>query len=140
VATSDLYKSVALQNWHLDQNRLTGTLFNYGTQEVTIPQILTSYYSDQGDILWVDHHFTLDGIRIQRKKSFEIPMLDLKEIEVIAEGLENCYVNGTPNIEITNNYFSDRNEAVKWEMMRPYNGEGYHYFKVELNNYIGNPK
>ena len=64
----------------------------------------------------------------------------LSELEIIAEGLENCYVNGLPNAEISDRYFSDRNEEIKWELMRPYGGKGYDYFQVELNNYIGNPK
>ncbi|WP_421809109.1 hypothetical protein [Flagellimonas sp.] len=140
VATTDLYKSIALQKWRLDQEVLTGTLFNYGTQEVTVPQILTSYYNENGDILWVQHHFMLDGIRIQRKQTFEIPMMNLQELEIIADGLENCYVNGLPNSEISERYFSDRNEQMKWELMHPFDGKGYQYFQVELNNYIGNPK
>ena len=140
MATTDLYKSVALQEWNLVEGLLKGTLFNYGTHEVTIPQVLTSYYTEEGEILWMEHHFTLDGIRIQRKQTFEIPMMDLSELEIIAEGLENCFVNGLPNSEISNRYFSDRDENIQWEMMRPYTGKGYRYFQMELNNYIGNPK
>ncbi|MAU16991.1 MAG: hypothetical protein CMH46_15795 [Muricauda sp.] len=140
VATTDLYKSVALQEWTLEQDFLKGTLFNYGAQEVTIPQVLTSYYTEEGELLWVEHHFTLDGIRIQRKQSFEITMRDLTNLEIIADGLDNCYVNGMPNSDISNSYFGERNEDLKWEMMKPYTGKGYTYFQIELNNYIGNPK
>jgi hypothetical protein len=140
VATTDLYKSVALQEWTLHQNQLKGTLFNYGTQEVTIPQVLTSYYSEEGKLLWVDHHFTLDGIRIQRKQAFEITMMDLSDLQVIAEGLDNCYVNGLPNAEITTGVPDNLNESFAREMMQPVEGNGYSFFQIELNNYIGNPK
>ncbi|MGB5371257.1 MAG: hypothetical protein WBN18_12580, partial [Flavobacteriaceae bacterium] len=63
VAMTDLYKQVALQSLQFTDNGIKGELFNSGIQEVTIPQLLISYYNGDRELLWVDHQFLTDGIR-----------------------------------------------------------------------------
>ncbi|NNK19301.1 MAG: hypothetical protein HKP49_09135, partial [Maribacter sp.] len=66
VTNTDLYKEVALQQIRFTDEHIEGVLFNSGVQEVTIPQLLISYYDNEKELLWVDHKFLTEGVRIQR--------------------------------------------------------------------------
>ncbi|RDY58434.1 hypothetical protein [Flagellimonas nanhaiensis] len=140
VATTDLYKSVSMQNMTLQDDFIKGTLFNHGIEEVTVPQILVSYYGDRQNILWVDHKFLLEGIRVQRKQDFNLPKIDISKLKVIHESLDNCYVNGIPNQEVSQRFSTNKDASQKQDMLTPLDGKGYDFIKIELNNYIGNPK
>jgi hypothetical protein len=47
------------RRWHYrirnSNNKINGTLFNYGIQEVTIPGLLISYYNSEKKLIYVDH-------------------------------------------------------------------------------------
>lgn len=139
VAITDLYKQLALQDLTVEQGRIKGTLFNTGVQEVTIPQLLVSYYDHNKELIWVDHHFIQEGVRIERKQYFEYELLDLRKMELLRSGLDNCYVNGLPNASIAEKLFPERNELHSGEQLQPISGNGFEYLKIELNSYIGNP-
>ena len=136
VATTDLYKNVSMSELKFDNEQLRGTLFNYGTSEVTIPQILVSYYDENKQISWVDHQFLKEGIRVQRKQYFDYDMFDTDSVVTINSSLENCFVNGLPNRSIANKIVPDRDKTHLEEQLQPVqNG----YVKIELNNYVGKP-
>ncbi|MDV7186817.1 hypothetical protein R3X25_05940 [Lutibacter sp. TH_r2] len=140
VATTDLYKKVAITNLDIDKNTINGTLFNYGIQEVTIPQLLVSYYNSTKEIVWVEHQFLREGVRIQRKQTFNYPIQLNDSLEVINSSLENCFVNGLPNKSIAQKVVPTRNNTHLNEQVQPLdNSTDFEYFKIELNNYIGNP-
>ena len=80
VANTDLFKSVALQNLEFTEQGINGTLYNGGIQEVTIPQLLISYYDDKHELLWVDHQFLDEGIRVQRKQYFNYNPLNIENL------------------------------------------------------------
>ena len=140
VAISDLYKHVALQDLAFKENHMEGTLFNAGNQEVTIPQLLISYYDASKNLLWVDHSFVTEGIRVQRKQTFEYKFLDLKGVTVISKDLENCFVNGLPNAEISAKVFPDRALQHPADLLQEHasTATGFEFIKIELNHYIGN--
>ncbi|WP_092982004.1 hypothetical protein [Robiginitalea myxolifaciens] len=140
VATTDLEKSLVLQEVSLDDRNLNGTLFNGGLQEVTVPQVLVSFYREPGELIWVDHHFLREGVRVQRKQEFSYVIPDLSGVEVLKEGLENCFVNGTPNSEIRRKYTPDRTSDSRnyLELMQP--GTATRYMTLDFNSFIGNPR
>jgi len=140
MAITDLYKSLALQQVFLDGNSVQGTLFNFGIQEVTVPQLITSYYKKDEGLVWVDHHFVLDGVRIQRKQRFTYDLADTNRLEVIYSGLENCYVNGIPNNEIVNKYTHDTTNEYSSLGAIYLNDGTTDYIRIDLNPFIGNPK
>ncbi len=140
VATTDLYKSLVLQKTDIHENRLSGTLFNSGLQEVTVPQLLISYHQKTGGIIWVDHHFVLEGNRVQRKQNFQYDLINLNGLEVIANSLENCFINGAPNADIELKYSFNRVESHENLGQIPFNGIGYSAISIELNSFIGNPQ
>ncbi len=140
VATTDLYKNVSLNELKLNGDRLEGKLFNYGVQEVTIPQLLYSYYSENHEIVWVEHEYLQEGIRVQRKQQFQKDMEKLNDLCIINSSMENIYVNGLPNRSIADKVVSGRSLAHHTLAMQKLNGSGFNYLKIEMNNYIGNPK
>ena len=141
VATTDLYKKVAITNLDIDNNHIEGTLFNYGIQEVTIPQLLVTYYDTKKEIIWVEHQFLREGVRVQRKQYFNYPLQQNDSMEVINNSIENCFVNGLPNKSIANKVVPNRNENHLKEQLQPINNTSdFKFIKIELNNYIGNPK
>ncbi|WP_339714032.1 hypothetical protein [uncultured Kriegella sp.] len=140
VATTDLYKSITLQKLQTTENMLEGELFNSGIQEVTIPQLLISYYDSDKTLVWVDSKFMREGVRVQRKQNFEYELLDIPNLSIISSSLENCFVNGSPNATIAEKIFPNRNLEHNQELLQPLKGNGYDFIKIELNSYIGNPK
>ncbi|MEE2771329.1 MAG: hypothetical protein VX712_03865 [Bacteroidota bacterium] len=134
VATKDLYKSVVLQKLEQDRQTLSGELFNYGIQEVTIPQLLLSYYDARQNLLWVEEKFVDDGVRVQRKQGFQLELPKLQEIKLVTNSMQQVYVNGLPNTEIAKRYPNFQNLA-QLPLQELENGI---FLKIELNNYIGN--
>jgi hypothetical protein len=140
VANTDLYKGVALQDLEYTTQGFNGVLFNSGVQEVTIPQLIISYYSKDHELLWVDHAFISEGVRIQRKQFFNYIPERLDSLEVINSSLKNCFVNGLPNAAIADKIFPNRKVSHGPSQTQPFEGVGYDYIKFEINSYIGNPK
>ena len=140
VAVSDLYKDVALQELQLQENQMEGILFNAGIQEVTIPQLLVSYYNAEQQILWLDDHFITEGIRVQRKQVFQHRFADLSGIEVISRDMTNCFVNGLPNTEVEAKELFNREMRHGASLLQAHHADGFEFIKIELNHFIGNPK
>ena len=140
VAITDFYNQVALSDLIIENNHLKGTLFNYGIQEVTVPELLISYYTADKELLYVDHHFVREGVRVQRKQYFDYKLLDLSNCRIIISSLENCFVNGLPNESLARTIVPNRNKKAEKELLQKVNGKGFSFIKIELNNYIGNPK
>lgn len=140
VANTDLYKEVALQQIRFTDEHIEGVLFNSGVQEVTIPQLLISYYDNEKELLWVDHKFLTEGVRIQRKQFFDYQTKDLSKIDLINTSLEFCFVNGLPNSEIAKKIIPVRDKNHGQNQLQGYEGDGFSFLKFEINSYIGNPK
>ena len=140
VANTDLYKGLVLQEIQLLPKGIQGHLYNSGIQEVTIPLLLISYYDADKNLLWVDHKFVRDGVRVQRKQSFRYDIKELGGLKIVNGSLENCYVNGLPNAEIAGKVIGERNKQHSFDQLQPFKGPGYDFIKLELNSYIGNPR
>lgn len=140
VAYTDLYKGGSIQQLDFTDRGIEGVLFNSGIQEITIPQLLISYYSKENDLLWVDHQFLAEGVRVQRKQVFTYKPISLEELTVINSDLDNCYVNGFPNASISERIFPGRIKGHQEELLQPLLGPGYEFIRFELNGYVGNPK
>jgi hypothetical protein len=140
VANTDLYKEVALQQIRFTDEHIEGVLFNSGVQEVTIPQLLISYYDNEKELLWVDHKFLTEGVRIQRKQFFDYKTMNLSKIDLINTSLEFCFVNGLPNSEIAKKIIPVRDKNHGKNQLQGYEGDGFSFLKFEINSYIGNPK
>ena len=140
VSNTDLYKAVAIQKIAIHETNITGQLYNSGIQEVTIPLVLVSYFDANKELLWVDHSFVQEGIRVQRKQYFEYQLQTLDSINIINISLRNCFVNGMPNASIARKVILERKLQHNEFQLQPVSNPDYEYVKLELNNYIGNPK
>ncbi|MBP2831632.1 hypothetical protein J8281_05465 [Aquimarina sp. U1-2] len=137
VTTVDLYKDLVLNSMVIKENRIQGVLFNSGLKEVTIPQLLISYYDQNKNIIWVDHHYLSKGIRPQRKQFFEYDLLDLSDLEKVNETMEYVFVNGLSNQQISRNMVPNRNKDHVSSQLLSIQGKGFSHIKFEMNSYIG---
>lgn len=140
VSNSDLYKNVVLSDINIDSKKIQGTLFNSGLQEITIPQLLITYYNKDKVLVWVDHLFLENGIRQQRKQYFEYNILKNNEVIIINDDMTNCYVNGLKNEDISDKIMPNRIENHANNQFQRIKHPLYSFIKIEMNNYIGNPK
>ncbi|MFD2826107.1 hypothetical protein ACFSYG_06460 [Leeuwenhoekiella polynyae] len=137
VANTDLYKRVAINSIEVKDDQLTTTLFNPGTQQATIPQLLLSYYDDEHQLQWVSHHFLQEGVRQQRKQQVSIA-LNKQETQLISDSMQAIFVNGLPNTEIARKVIPQRDISQEDAVQIKLNGGGF--LKVEINSYLGNPR
>ncbi|WCC43892.1 hypothetical protein PJW08_08615 [Tenacibaculum finnmarkense] len=140
VSNSDLYKNVVLSDINIDTEKIQGTLFNSGLQEITIPQLLITYYNKDKVLVWVDHLFLENGIRQQRKQYFEYTILKNNEVIIINDDMTDCYVNGLPNKDISDKIMPNRIQNNANTQFQRIKHPLYSFIKIEMNNYIGNPK
>ena len=139
VSGSDLYKNIAISDLNINDKNINGSLFNSGIQEVTVPQLLITYYNKNKTMLWVDHLFIKEGIRQQRKQDFEYQILKNGNIKVINDNMENVFVNGLPNEPISDKIIPNRIENHTNSELQKINHPNFSYIKIETNTYIGNP-
>jgi len=138
--TTDLYHQVSLVDVDINNKSIKGTLFNYGLEEVTVPQLIVSYFDEDKKIIYTDHHFLKEGVRIQRKQYFEYNLLDLTHHKIQSINEINFYVNGLDNYSLAKKVKAYRKDFSTSESFQKVNGKGYSYIQIELNNYIGNPR
>lgn len=139
VSGSDLHKNITLSNLKIHPKSVTGTIFNSGIQEITVPQLLISYYSKNKDLLWVDHLFVKEGVRQQRKQPFEYNILACDSIKMIYTDMENVFVNGLPNEAIANKIIGKRIKKHSYKELQRIQHQYFKYINIEMNAYIGNP-
>ena len=64
-----------------------GMLFNTGTVGVDIPHMLSTYYDDAGNLLWINSYYLELGLSVDESEPFEIPPLpeDLTTLNIPIE-------------------------------------------------------
>ena len=140
VSNLDLYKDGVLSYLEVKDKKISGTIFNSGLQQITIPQVLISYYNENKELEWVDHMFVQNAIRQERKQNFEYKVISKNTIVIISEDMDDCYVNGLPNKEISNKIVPNRIIDHTNTELQKINHPKYKFVKLELNNFIGNPR
>lgn len=140
VTTSSLYKNTVLNQVKKHDDYISGFLFNNGIQEVTIPQLLVSYYDENKEIMWVDHQFLDKGVRQERKRYFEHQLTTFDSIKIVNNSMENCFVNGLPNKDIAKEIVPNRIKKHSLQELQSIENSKASFIKIELNSFIGNPK
>ncbi len=138
-SNTDLYKKMVLSDVHIDENSVRGNLFNSGLEEITVPQLLVTYYSKNKELVWIDHLFLKEGIRQERKKTFEYKLLKNDTIQTINSSMENCFVNGSPNASSARKMIPFRIQNHTQTELQKITHPAYGFIKIEMNAYIGNP-
>ncbi|PWG06794.1 hypothetical protein [Polaribacter aquimarinus] len=140
VTNSDLYKDATISDVKVENQHITGTIFNAGLQQITIPQLIVSYYNDAKDLVWVDQLIVQNAIRQERKQHFKYTLLQDKLITTISNNMENCLVNGLPNSDIAKEIVRERIVNHSYNQLQKTNNDIYKFIKLELNNFIGSPR
>jgi hypothetical protein len=140
VSNADLFKDLVLSNVNTTSKFIAGTLFNSGIQEITVPQILFTFYNKDKEIIWVDHLFLKKGIRQERKLRFHYAIPENPVIKMINDDMSFCFVNGLRNKDIAANIIPNRKEHHGLDRLQKVDHALFSYVKIELNSYIGNPK
>lgn len=138
VTGHDLYNKTTVNYIKRHNSYLDIGLFNSGINEVTIPQLLLTYYNQKKEMIWVDHCFVGTSVRQQRQQQFTYNIIDTIKVNVINNSMENCYVNGLPNQSIATKVVSSRKKNDSYLYLQPLDSVGCRFIKVELNSYIGN--
>ena len=100
VAITDLYTQVALSDFAIENNHITGTLFNFGIQESTIPEII-GFLLQQQQRIDLCRSFLYAGRRsCATKKYFDYNFFNLNNCKTLKSSLQNCFVNGLANASI----------------------------------------
>jgi hypothetical protein len=139
VSKSDLYKDIVLNDIAIDNQTIKGTLFNSGLQEITIPQLILTYYDIEKNIVWVDHSFLKEGIRQQRKQYFDYQIPLNNSLKIITNDMSACFVNGLPNKNIATKIVPKRIKNHANKELQKINHLDFSFVKIEMNAYIGNP-
>ncbi len=139
VATTDLYKGLSLASSRVQGGSVHGRLFNHGTKEITIPQIIMGYYNKNKELIWVEHKFLEDGIRVQRKLDFNYTFSALNDIQVVQSSTDNCFVNGLQNKSNSHSFNALKSSGLTMNL-QPVKDKNFNYFSIQLNSFIGNLK
>jgi hypothetical protein len=140
VSNSDLFKDIVLSNVSTTSKFINGTLFNSGIQEITVPQVILTFYDKNKEIIWVDNLFLKEGIRQERKLHFQYSFPKNPIIKIINDNMRYCFVNGLPNKNIASKILPNRNRKHTTEKLQKVDHPLFSYLNIELNSYIGNPK
>ncbi len=140
VSNSDLFKDHVLSSIHIKDKSINGIVFNSGLQEITVPQLIFTYYNKDKEMIWVDHMYLNQGIRQHRKLHFNYDLLGKSNLKIINNDMNNCYVNGLPNKDVSNKIVPNRIANHTNAVLQKINHPQYDYVKIEMNSFIGNPK
>lgn len=135
ITDNDLFKNLDCMNFYIKEDSINGFLYNQGTEEVSIPQLLTTYTDKQKRILWVENTFLRESIRPERSTLIRYPMADITRIKRIYQGGKaDLFVNGVPNY-----LFIPKETGVQKDFSPAYFPflHGFCYFQT--NGYIANP-
>lgn len=89
VAGYDLERGVAVENLHVamvdGQVHILGQLFNFSTDEITIPHVLVTYYDAVNHVVWVDNFFLRDAIRPEYAENLDVIMTPYSTVKSLID-------------------------------------------------------
>lgn len=137
VSGKDLYNKTTIHYIKRNKGYLDIGLFNSGINEVTVPQLIFTYYNANKEIIWVDQMFVDKSIRQQRQQHVSYKVMSEFDLDVISTNMENSYVNGLPNQSISDKIVPNRRLNDTHQFLQPIDDEGRYFVKVEINSYLG---
>ncbi len=134
VSGQKMYKLTGIKDLAIKGNELTGALVNYGTNEISIPQILLAEYSADGQMKWLEDVFLESGIRPQREKEFTLKS-KIDEVMLIKKGSGyKLFVNGTSKVQI--DYFEEIDDHIGIDKVSKINKIDQSILKVFTNGFV----
>ncbi len=134
VSGQKMYKLTGVKDLSIKGNELKGSIVNYGTKEISIPQILIAEYDFSGQLKWVDDSFLESGIRPQREKEFFLKS-KIDEVNIIKKANSDfLYVNGTSITQL--NYFDEIDDHIGEDRIVKVNKIDNSTLKIYLNGFV----
>lgn len=137
VATTDLYDELAVIQCSIENDAISGSLFNSGVQNATIPQLLISFYDEDRTVLWVEKKYLEASVRPQRKQQFKIELPKENAPTLLNDSLENIFVNGLPNQSSAAKLIPERLSEHDGAQLIKVAGRSYAYISIKLNSFLG---
>jgi len=137
VATTDILPTITLGELVLQEDQLSGMLFNQSIAAATIPQLLVAVYNDQKELLWVTPHYMDESVRPQRQTDFDILLASSMPLDICIDSSAYTSVNGLPNERISQKVVPDRNTEIQTNSWIK-TAQGY--ITVKTNAFIGQQK
>lgn len=137
----EIYKNVDIQELIFDSEKkvLQGKLINSGIYEVTIPQLIISFYNQNDEIIWVEKSFLPYSVRPQRKETFEVKLPEINNYikEIYSANEKDKYVNGILNKEFkqSSSFSIEQIRRLMPSEAKVYIQNGI-YIKIGINSYI----
>ncbi len=138
VSSTNIYKDIALNDLRILENGLEGDLFNIGTKEVTIPQLLISYYNANKELLWMQSKYVDQSLKQEKSRAFSLNWPEIGNVATLESSTAKCFVNGLPNDVIARELLPERNFAHQPEILIPVDHEVFKFIKIDINGFIGN--
>jgi hypothetical protein len=132
VTQRDLYRALGAQQLMVEAQLdgtllLRGELINNDLREATIPHLLITLYDEQGEVMWVDHHYLPTAIRPQRTQAFAVPLTDAATIQDLA----------LPGKYYTNSLQDVTDLApIRTDFIPVPAGYAYRYLRVSVNYFV----
>ncbi|WP_028523712.1 hypothetical protein [Runella limosa] len=138
VADRDMYRDAGVQQIKVvGTQKIKGEVYNHGIDEISVPQLLFTYYDQAQTVRWVDHLFLKEGVRQQAKQVFEKKLPNFDQIRLVRAGtINDFFVNGLPQSSFLNHITMVNRPSNDGLLPLP-TQQGYVRFLV--NAYIGNP-
>ena len=136
VTSIDLNRDVAIRNVGVrfesdGQPHLTGSLYNSGTGEATIPHMLITYYDAHNQVEWVDNYYIENAVEPERSEDFAVVITPQKRVETILN-------NGNAYTNILSNKNNLQAGQLPWpERYHTPSRLGYSSLRVSINYLIG---
>ena len=128
------YNHVGFTNIDCSKADVKGSIHNYGVEAITIPQIISSWYNKNQELIWIERYYHDSGIRPQRNENFQISFPSLRDVEILVEGEEDdVYVNG-----IISRHFKPKNserQGVPFDWIKT-DDPNAPYLNLTINNFI----
>lgn len=135
-ASSIPYEAVSINNIAATETSLKGDIYNSGTKEITIPQLILGYYDFDNTLIWTDYAFLRSNLRQSRTQHFDIPLNIPKSIVLINSDISRTYCNGISVLKLyqKNNLTYPRSSKLSNSAI----STPKHNLLIEVNNFIGN--
>ncbi|UXP32097.1 hypothetical protein N6H18_17275 [Reichenbachiella agarivorans] len=138
VMTQDLYKSISIQDLKIEQDQISGRLYNHGHLTSTITELVYAFFDQHQQIQWVTTSLAEKSVFPMKYADFQSQTMNLDSLQLISpKSLPILQVNGLENENIINKYASQHPAPLLH--LTPYPGYDSKFLMINLNNFVGSP-
>lgn len=93
----DLNKDAVTKDVQVVGDSIMGQIYNNGTEEMSVPQLLFVYHDEKEQIIWVADKYLRESIKPERNRMFAFRYEDMANIKILQTASPNqLSINGMP--------------------------------------------